>query len=94
MNFINWDAIYNYLFFAAVMVLYGEFRALISRRIYDWHQWKHHLPKEYKDNLKSRDTTIKKQKHEIAVWKDRFEHERRTTLSMVKIGLSELKESK
>ena len=89
---INWDVAYNYIIFAAVLVLWGEFRALVSRRIYDRHQWKNHLPDEYKYNLDSRDRTIEKQKHTIEIQDDRLKHKDRSITAMIKLGISEYKE--
>ena len=91
---INWDVIYNYLFFAVTLILWGEFRALISRRIYNKHQWKNHLDEEIKYNLEERDLTIKHQKHKIEIYQDRLKHQRRSITAMLKIGLSDLKDEK
>ena len=88
---INWDVAYNYIIFAVAMMLYGELRAFISRRLYDRHQWKHHLPDEYKYNLEERDQTIKDLKHKLEISEHNNKHLDRSFASMIKIGLENLR---
>lgn len=92
MNWINWDIVYTIIFFVGIVVVWGEIRALISRRLYNKHNWKHHLPDEYKYNLESRDRTIEQQKYKLEICDDRLKHKDRSITAMIKLGISEFKE--